>query len=436
MTFGSEGKGISSGSSAGGTTSMISRCLFAIAQLDLCSWLATRPTHTPSGDISTALGGWRATRCNSLPATSMRWNCNFWAALYFIPSASALRDASSTMNRKPDPYGRDATRPFQIPLKGWWQVAQRVWSESNRDNLSVVAAGCAFFALFAIFPALSALISLYGLTADPVTVEQQFRMLGSVLPSQAYDIVIEQIPRISAASGGTLGWSLALSLGLALWSANAGTQAMMAALNIAYEEPERRSFFRYYLNAFTFTIIGILGGVVMLLAILYVPILFAFAGYSHAFEVVVRVARWPFLGLFVLFLLALLYRYGPCRRSAKWHWVSVGSLFAMVVWLIASAAFSLYVSNFATYDRVYGSLGAVIILLFWLYISFYIVLLGAEINAELELQTAKDTTEGTPRPMGKRGAFVADHVAGGPDGDKRPVSPVTRDPAAAQPGGS
>jgi membrane protein len=340
------------------------------------------------------------------------------------------------MNRKPDPYGRDATRPYHIPLKGWWQVTQRVWSESNRDNLSVVAAGCAFFALAAIFPALSALISLYGLTADPATVEEQFRMLGSVLPAQAYDIVIEQIHRISAASGGTLGWSLALSLGLALWSANAGTQAMLAALNIAYEEPERRSLFQYYLNAFTFTTIGILGGVVMLLAIVYVPILFAFTGYSQAFELAVRVARWPFLALFVLSMLALLYRYGPCRRSPKWHWVSVGSLFATVVWLIASAAFSLYVSNFANYDRLYGSLGAVIILLFWLYISFYIVLIGAEINAELELQTAKDTTAGKTRPMGERGAFVADHVAGGPDGSKRPISPVTRDPAAAKPGGS
>ena len=136
--------------------------------------------------------------------------------------------------------------------------------------------------------------------------------------------------------------------------------------------------------------------------------------------------RWPFLALFGLFMLAVLYRYGACRRSAKWHWVSVGSLFAMVVWLIASAAFSLYVSNFATYDKLYGSLGAVIILLFWLYISFYIVLIGAEINAELELQTAKDTTAGKPRPMGERGAFVADHVAGGPDGHKRPVSSVTR----------
>ncbi|MGO8841156.1 MAG: YihY/virulence factor BrkB family protein [Methyloceanibacter sp.] len=295
------------------------------------------------------------------------------------------------MNRRLDPYGRDATRRYQIPLKGW-QVAQRVWSESNRDNLSVVAAGCAFFALFAIFPALSALISLYGLTADPTTVEQDFGMLGSLLPTQAYDIVIEQIHRISATSGRTLGWSLAVSLGLALWSANAGTQTMLAALNIAYEEPESRSLFQYYLNAFTFTIIGILGGVVMLLAILYVPILFAFTGYSHDFELVVGVVRWPMLALFVFSMLALLYRYGPCRRSAKWRWVSVGSLFATTLWLIASAAFSLYVSNFANYDRIYGSLGAVIILLFWLYISFYIVLLGAEINAELELQTAKDTT--------------------------------------------
>ena len=340
------------------------------------------------------------------------------------------------MNPKPDPYGRDATRPYHIPLKGWWQVAQRVWSESNRDNLSVVAAGCAFFALAAIFPALSALISIYGLSADPATVEQHFRMLSSVLPAQAYDVVVQQIHRISTAPGGTLGWSLVVSLGLAIWSANAGTQAMLAALNIAYEEPENRSLFKYYLDVFTFTITGLLGGVVMLLAIVYVPILFAVTGYSHAFALIVGVVRWPFLSLFVLVMLALLYRYGPSRRSAKWHWVSVGSLFAMVVWVMASAAFSLYVSNFANYDRFYGSLGAVIILLFWLYISFYIVLIGAEINAELELQTAKDTTAGKPRPMGERGAFVADHVAGGPDGHKRPISPVTRDPSAAKPGGS
>lgn len=338
------------------------------------------------------------------------------------------------MKPEADPYGRDAKRPYQIPFRGWWQVAQRVWSESSRDNLSVVAAGCAFYALFAIFPALSALISLYALTADPIHIEQHFNLLSSLLPAQAFDMLTEQIRRIAETSDRTLGWALALSLGVALWSAIAGTQAMFAALNIAYEEPERRSLFRYYLSAFTFTVIGIISGLVMLFAIAYVPILFASVGFSSLFETVVRVGRWPFLGLLALGLLAFLYRYGPCRRNAKWQWVTVGSLFATAVWLLASAGFSLYVSNFTNYDKTYGSLGAVIVLLFWLYLSFFIVLLGAEINAELELQTAEDTTVGRPKPMGQRGAFVADHVAGGPQGDRRPVSLVMRDPSAAKPG--
>jgi membrane protein len=337
------------------------------------------------------------------------------------------------MNRTPDPYGRKATRPDRIPLKGWWQVAQRVWTESSRDNLSVVSAGCAFYALFAVFPALSALVALYGLTADPATVEQQFGMLSSVLPPQAYQMVIEQIGRLAETSSRSLGWGLAVSLFIALWSVSNLTQAMFAALNIAYEEPERRSMLRFYLSAFTFAILGILSGALMLLAIVYVPILFAYAGYSETFETMVKVARWPLLALIVLILLALLYRYGPCRRSAKWRWVSVGSVFATVLWLVASAGFSYYVSHFANYDRIYGSLGAVVVLLFWLYLSFYIVLLGAEINAELELQTAKDTTRGAAKPMGERGAFVADHVAGGADGSKRPVSDVAADPDKAKP---
>jgi membrane protein len=337
------------------------------------------------------------------------------------------------MSRKPDPYGRDAPRPYLIPLKGWLQVAQRVWTEAGRDNLSVVAAGCAFYALFAVFPALSALIALYGLTADPASVEQQFDMLSFVLPPQAFQIVIDQIRRVAETPNQSLSWGLALSIVLAVWSVSSLTQAIFAALNIAYEEPERRSPVRFYLSAFGFALLGILSGALMLLAIVYVPILFAYAGYSHAFELIVRVVRWPLLAALVLFLLALLYRYGPCRRSAKWHWVSMGSVFATLLWLIASAGFSFYVSHIANYDRTYGSLGAVIVLLFWLYITFYIVLLGAEINAELELQTAEDTTRGGPRPLGKRGAFVADHVAGGPEGAKRPVSAVAAHPEKAKP---
>jgi membrane protein len=337
-------------------------------------------------------------------------------------------------NRKPDPYGRDATRPLHIPLKGWKQVAQRVWTESGRDNLSVIAAGCAFYALFAIFPGLSALIALYGLTADPATIDLQFGMLDLVLPPEAYKMVVEQTTRIAESTSHALGWSLAVSLGLALWSVTLLTQTMFLALNVAYEEPERRSFFQFYLSAFIFAVAGILGGMVTLLAVVYVPIFFALAGYSTDFDRFIGIARWPLLALMVLLLLACLYRYGPSRRSAQWRWVTAGSIFATVVWLIASAGFSFYVSNFAHYDKIYGSLGAVIVLLFWLYITFYIVLLGAEINAELELQTAQDTTEGKPRPIGKRGAFVADHVAGGPKGYARPVSPVTANPASAKRG--
>jgi membrane protein len=188
---------------------------------------------------------------------------------------------------------------------------------------------------------------------------------------------------------------------------------MLAALNVAYEEKERRGFIQYYLNAFAFTLAGILGSLALLLVLVYLPLVLASAGEPDAFRSLVKILRWPALTLVALLLLAVLYRVGPCRRSAKWRWVSFGSLFATGVWLGASALFSFYVSHVANYDKFYGPLGAVIVLLFWLYLSFYSVLIGAGINAELELQTAEDTTVGTAKPMGTRGAFVADHVAGG-----------------------
>ncbi len=288
------------------------------------------------------------------------------------------------MNQKPNPLTRNAARASHSLLGEWWEIVKDVVSKIGSDNLSVVSAGCAFYALFAIFPALTASISLYGLTTDPATVERQFSILKDVLPPQGYEIVIEQIRRIAETSGQTLGWSFGVSLAIALWSANLGTQAMFSALNIAYGEPERRSLLRFYLSAIGYTIIGILGGVAMLFAIVYVPILFADAGHAGAYETITTFVRWPAFTLLTMFMLALIYRFGPSRVSPRWRWVSVGSVFATLVWLLASVGFSYYVSNFANYDRMYGSLGAVIVLLFWLYISFYIVLLGAEINAALE----------------------------------------------------
>ncbi len=264
---------------------------------------------------------------------------------------------------------------------------------AGHDHLSVVAAGCAYYALFGIFPALTASISLYGLTADPETVERQFAMLETVLPPQAYTILIDEIRRIAETSSQTLGWSFGVSLAIALWIANRCTQAMFSALNIAYGEPERRSILHLYASATGYTVIAILGGVGMLFAIVYVPILFDDAGHPKAFEVLVTYLRWPVFMLVTLFLLALVYRYGPSRENAKWKWVAPGSIFAALVWLLASLGFSYYVSKFANYDRMYGSLGAVIILLFWLYISFYIVLLGAEINARVERRTEQGELE-------------------------------------------
>ena len=317
------------------------------------------------------------------------------------------------MNHKQDPAARDATRPYHIPLKGPWQIAKRVGSKIVSDNLQVVTAGCAFYALFAIFPALWASISLFGLVTDPATVEQQFGFLATVLPAQAYDIVIGEIHRIASTSDKTLGWTFGVALGIALWSANFGTQAMFLALKIAAGGTRHESLLRFYLSAFICTIIGILGGVAILFALVYVPSLFSDTGQAGTYKMVIKVVRWPFLALLVLALLTLIYRYGPGGSDSKWRWVSVGAVFATTIWLLASLGFSYYVSNFfSNYDRMYGSLGAVIVLLLWLYLSFFIVLVGAEINAVLESQTAPDSAPGAPKPTGKRDAEIDNQGAG------------------------
>ena len=320
-----------------------------------------------------------------------------------------------------DAFGTEAARPLSIPPRGWWQVLKRVASESGRDGISVIAAGCAFFAMVAAFPALSALVALYGLTADPATVRDHFANLQGLLPAQAYDLIVEQSTRIVERSDSTLGWSLAVSLGLAFWGAAKGTKTLFGALNVAYEEEEKRGFIRLNASALAFTVLGLVAAVVVMAALVYVPVLFAFAGFSSAFEVAVRVLRWPLLAGLIIVALAFLYRFGPSRRAARWQWLSAGALVATLGWLVASAGFALYVENFADYDAAYGSLGAVIVLLFWLYLTFYIILLGAELNAELELQTRRDTTVGRPKPMGTRGAYVADNVEGGPGGSSPKV---------------
>ncbi len=307
--------------------------------------------------------------------------------------------------------GRLAGSPTEIPWLGWKAVIRRTLIEMLTDRVSLAAAGVAFYATLALFPAISMLISVYGLWFDPVTVEPQLEALRGLLPPSAYDLITERVHQLVSKPRDSLGFSLLVSSALTLWSSATGVKSMLGALNLAYEEKETRNFLTFQLLAFTMTICTILGGVVCLAILVGLPATLNALGLSGHQSTLIRLASLGLLIVFVTFALSLLYRYGPARRVAKKRWVTPGSMVATLLWMLASVLFSFYVSRFATYDATYGSLGTVVGMMMWIYVSAYAVLLGAELNAELELQTARDSTEGPARPMGARGAYVADHVA-------------------------
>ena len=309
--------------------------------------------------------------------------------------------------------GRHAGRPSEIPSRGWWSVLRRTAREAVSDEVGMAASSCGFYAMLALFPALSVAISLYGLIADPVAVEGQLAALRDVMPSSTYELIASRVHDLAAAGPTKLSWGLALSLVVALWSTMSGIKAIISALNIAYEERERRSFLGLNLVALLFAFGGICGVVLALTVIVGVPTALAFTWLGPLASAAVRISSFALLLGFVVLGLAVLYRFAPSRAKAKWRWVTPGSLLAASLWLIASLAFSLYVSNFGSYDAAYGTVAGVVVALLWFYISAYAVILGAEVNAELELQTRRDTTTDPVRPMGERSAFVADHVATG-----------------------
>ncbi len=331
------------------------------------------------------------------------------------PGVKARGDMTdpSAATAEPDALrmGRMARRPTQIPWSGWKRVLRRTAREVATDRISLVAAGCAFYATLALFPAISMLVSIYGLVFDPSTVGPQLAVLRDLLPPSAYQLIADRVQVLVSKPPGTLTFSLALSIVIALWSASTGTKSILGALNLAYEERETRSFLRFQLTALGMTLGGILAAVVGLAGLLLVPAAVALLRISAYGALIARAASFGLLLLFVLLSLSLLYRFGPSRRSAGWHWVTPGSLLATVLWLLVSALFSFYVQHLASYDATYGPLGAVVGVMMWFYVSALVVMLGAELNAELELQTARDTTEGAEKPIGERGAYVADHVA-------------------------
>lgn len=274
-----------------------------------------------------------------------------------------------------------------------------------------VAAGVTFYGLLALFPALAAFVSLYGLISAPETVVDHLALLSGFLPSEAYALVRDQALKLTGEADRNLGFSLVISLLLSVWSANAGMKAVFDALNVAYGEDEKRSFLTLNLVSLVFTAGVLLFALVSVAAVIAVPVVLDRLYLGAITEPLISIGRWPALLMILTVGIAVLYRFGPSRDQAQWQWVSPGALMAVIVWLIASIGFSWYVANFGNYDKTYGTVGAVIGLMMWMWISATIILVGAELNAEAERQTYEDTTRGPPVPIGMRGADVADRKA-------------------------
>jgi membrane protein len=307
--------------------------------------------------------------------------------------------------------GREAGRPTEIPLVGWKDVLLRAWTEVGEANLFLVAGGVTYAILLALFPGLAALVSLYGLLMDPAQIEKQVGSLTGVLPEQAQQMVSEELHTLVSSSSGALGLSAIIALLLALWSASRGMSGLITALNIAYDEHEKRGFFRLNLVAVGLTIGLMIAGIIVVTLVAVLPAAMQFLPLGELSKWLLLILEWPLLIGFVVVGLAVMYRYAPSRDEPQWKWVSPGASAAVTLWIAASVGFTVYVAHFNSYDKTYGSLGGVIILLTWLYISSFVILFGAAINAQSEKQTRKDSTVGHPESLGRRGARAADTVA-------------------------
>ncbi len=329
-------------------------------------------------------------------------------------------DTRVAPNRKsePDGVGREAISPLSIPWAGWLNVASRVVDEISQDRASMVAASVAFYATLALFPALIATFSLYALWEDPATLAHQVRDLTVAIPWSARSLILSEVTEISASSS-RLSVGLAISLCVSFFAASSGIAALIDAVNLAYDEKETRGFLVLRWLAFRFTVGISLFVCVAMTSLTVLPTISEYFGARGAVEWLVRIGRWPALALWVMAGLSVLYRYAPNRTPPKFRWVTPGAALATLIWLGASVGLSIYAQNFGHYNKTYGTIGAVIVLLLWFFVSSFAIVLGAEVNAELEHQTSVDTTVGPPAPMGQRGAVMADSL-----GESTPSRPL------------
>ena len=306
--------------------------------------------------------------------------------------------------------GRAADMPSEIPPKGWKDILLRVYRGISEDRIPLIAAGVTFYILLSIFPGIAAPISIYGLFANPADIANHLDTLANVAPGGALDLLRDEMTRLASQRGTTLGVGFLVSLAVSLWTANSGVSAIFDALNIVYEEEERRGLVKYYLTTLTFTIATVIFVLLAIAVIVLLPVVLNLIPLPGGTDLLLKIARWPILFALMTFALAVLYRYGPNRTRPRWRWITWGSAFATVAWLAASVLFSWYVANFGSYNKTYGSLGAVIGFMTWIWISIIVVLVGAKLDAEMEHQTARETTSGRPKPLGLRGARMADTV--------------------------
>ncbi len=299
-----------------------------------------------------------------------------------------------------------------MPRAAWKDIAARTYKRTWDDNVALVAAGVAFYGFFALLSLLGLIVLVYGLAADPMSVIKNMQALTGVLPTDVASIIGDQLMTAVRASQKTKGIGILIAFLVATYGGTNGAASVITALNIAYEEKEKRGLVRFYLLAISMT----LSALIIALAALAGTAALAFLQHllpeaPHVAVVAGKIVGYLFLTVVGAAIASTLYRFGPSREDAQWKWITPGSLFAAVALLLLTWAFGIYVSRFTNYHASYGSLGAVVALLTWMYLSAYAFVFGAELNSEIEHQTAKDSTTGSPRPMGDRGAWAADNVA-------------------------
>jgi membrane protein len=331
--------------------------------------------------------------------------------------SSVRRDEDAKIERLQGQYpGAGADKPSEIPKKGWWQIVRRGLKEFSADQMPLMAAGVAFYAFLSLVPTLIAATLVYGLVTGPQQVQEQVKSLASVLPKGATDVVGTQMLDLATAKSSGLGIGLVVSLLFALWSASGGTGNLITAVNVAYDEKDHRNFIKKRGLALLLTLGAIVVFVITASLVAVFPAVASALNIGGIARVGLEALRWVVLLVVIMAALAVLYRLAPDRDDPKFRWTSVGAVVAVVIWVIASVVFSIYV-NFGGYAKSYGSLAGIVVLLMWLWLSIVAVLLGAEINAEMEKQTVRDTTTGPDKPLGDRDAVKADLTPNEPDPD-------------------